>query len=337
MKKNQLLKSVSNVNDAASQVVSPTKGMDGKIKDISVKNGAKNVESIAEKAFKDAITNKTNIDTTNNGQFHTAFNVVDSALTSSVKAGATLNCTTKKIAITLAISLINKYQIGEKREAFSTGDDHVSASTELQTLYAQEKNGDFDRGSNSSVVRLLDENNLDVLYKKIGNASASVDGEFINCDVLDSNILVVNYNGKMIECQLNHSVNSDIINESDINMSTVVVSNHSYNMSATITTVDDNSVLPIASTINVNQKNVNNLVEKNKIRRTNASNNVMNTNMKLLASSDVVKDIKNKGTGLSDDKLQTLKYKLYNKRNKLDNKHKSSKAATDFNRRVRKK
>ena len=81
MKKNQLLKSVSNVNDAASQVVSPTKGMDGKIKDISVKNGAKNVESIAEKAFKDAITNKTNIDTTNNGQFHTAFNVVDSALT----------------------------------------------------------------------------------------------------------------------------------------------------------------------------------------------------------------------------------------------------------------
>lgn len=336
MKKNQLLKSVSNVNDAASQVVSPTKGMDGKIKDISVKNGAKNVESIAEKAFKDAITNKTNIDTTNNGQFHTAFNVVDSALTSSAKFGATLNHTTKKIAITLAISIINKYQIGEKREAFSTGDDHVSASTELQTLYAQEKNGDFDRGSNSSVVRLLDENNLDVLYKKIGNASASVDGEFINCDVLDSNILVVNYNGKMIECQLNHSVNSDIINESDINMSTVVVSNHSYNMSATITTVDDNSVLPIASTINVNQKNVNNLVEKNKIRRTNASNNVMNTDMKLLASSDVVKDIKNKGTGLSDDKLQTLKYKLYNKRNKLDNKHKSSKAATDFNRRVRK-
>lgn len=336
MKKDQLLKSVSNVNDAASQVVSPTKGLNGKIKDISVKNGAKDVESIAEKAFKAAVTNKTNIDTTNNGQFHTAFNVVDSAFTSSVKAGATLNCTTKKIAITLAISLINKYQIGEKREAFSTGDDHVSASTELQTLYAQEKNGDFDRGSNSSVVRLLDENNLDVLYKKIGNASASVDGEFINCDVLDSNILVVNYNGKMIECQLNHSVNSDIINESDINMSTVVVSNHSYNMSSTITTVDDNSVLPIASTINVNQKNVNNLVEKNKIRRTNASNNVMNTNMKLLASSDVVKDIKNKGTGLSDDKLQTLKYKLYNKRNKLDNKHKSSKAATDFNRRVRK-
>lgn len=43
MKKNQLLKNVSNVNDAASQVVSPTKGLDGKIKDISVKNGAKNV------------------------------------------------------------------------------------------------------------------------------------------------------------------------------------------------------------------------------------------------------------------------------------------------------
>ena len=490
MKKNQLLKSVSNVNDAASQVVSPTKGMDGKIKDISVKNGTKNVESIAEKAFKDAITNKTNIDTTNNGQFHTAFNAVDSTLTSSVKVGAALNHTTKKIAITLAISLINKYQTSEKREAFSTGDGHVSASTELQTLYAQEKNGNFDRGSNSSVVRSLDENNLDVSYKKIGNASASVDGEFINCDVLDSNILVVNYNDKMIECQLKHSISSDTITESDINMSTVVVSNQSHNMSIT-STVDNNAsptVLNIASDIyaknvlaasnaakkpgeisestniepindisnlgnldiggksnvevesyssnriesdintstvvvpkqdynmsitstadnnasptvpdivsdiyaknvlaasnaakksgeisesknikpindisnlgnldigdksnakiesyssdglvsmtnNVSPGNINNIVEKNKIKRTNISDNIMNSNMKLLASDVVAKNMGNKSTELSDDKLKALKYKLINKRKKLDKKHKSSKVANDFNRRVRK-
>lgn len=403
MKKNQLLKNVSNVNDAASQVVSPTKGLDGKIKDISVKNGAKNVESIAEKAFKDAITNKTNIDTTNNGQFHTAFNVVDSALTSSVKSGAAINRTTKKIAITLAISLINKYQSGKKDESSNVGDGHVSTSTELQTLYYQKKNevtnlsqnGDFDRVSNSAGTRSLTKNNIDVSYKKIGSASASVDGEFISCDVLDSNILVVNYNGKMIECQLKHSVNSDTIIESDINMSTVVVSNHSYNMP--ITSIADNNALPIAPNIyarkvlpvssvakksveinknlnivpinnisnfvdldvdgkssigeviethssgglvsvtnNVSPGNVNNLIEKNKIKRTNTSNDVMNTNMKLLASNNVMNDIENKSADLSSDKLQAFKNKLINKRKKLDNKHKSSKAANDFSRRVRK-
>lgn len=382
MKKNQLLKNVSNVNDAASQVVSPIKGLDGKIKDISVKNGAKNVESIAEKAFKDAITNKTNIDTTNNGQFHTAFNVVDSALTSSVKSGAAINRTTKKIAITLAISLINKYQSGKKDESSSTGDGHVSASTELQTLYSQ-NSGNFDKVSNPSnvsSVSSLASNNFNVSYKKVGSASASVDGEFINCDVLDSNILVVNYNDKIIECRLNHRVNSDVINESDINMSTVIVSNHNYNMPilfdddtfSPITPIYGRNVLPVSNvnaqknaeiikgtnitptnsisevietpasgglvqiTNNDSPVNINNLIEKNKIKKTNSSNNIMNTNMKLLASSNVMKDIGNKGTDLSNDKLQALKYKLINKRKKLDNKHKSSKVANNFNRRVRK-
>ena len=393
MKKNQLLKNVSNVNDVASQVVSPTKGLDGKIKDISVKNGAKNVESIAEKAFKDAITNKTNIDTTNNGQFHTAFNVVDTALTSSVKSGAAINRTTKKIAITLAISLINKYQSGKKDESSNVGDGHVNTSSELQTLYSQ-NSGNFDKVSNPSNVSSLASNNINVSYKKVGSASASVDGEFINCDVLDSNILVVNYNDKIIECRLNHRVNSDVINESDINMSTVIVSNHNYNMPilfdddifSPVTPIYGRNVLPVSSvnaqkngeiikstnitpinnisnfvdldvdgkssigeviethssgglvsvTNNVSQGNVNNLIEKNKIKRTNTSNDVMNTNMKLLASKDAVKNIGNKSSGLSDDKLQTLKYKLNNKRKKLDNKHKSSKGVNDFNRRVRK-
>ena len=346
MKKNQLLKNVSNVNDAASQVVSPTKGFDGKIKDISVKNGTKNVESIAEKAFKDAITNKTNIDTTNNGQFHTAFNAVDSALISSSNVGAALNRTTKKIAITLAVSLIDKYQSEEKGKSFNVRDGHVSTSTELQSLYSQKKNNDFDK--NSLSVSSLVDNNINVSYKKVGGASASGDGEFINCDVLDSNILVVNYNGRTIECQLNHNVNSDVINESDINMSTVIVFNYGNNMSTTflgddnvfspITSVYARNVLPVSS-INANSVspgNINNLIEKNKIKKTNTSNNIMNTNMKLLASNDVVKDIGNKSTGLSDDKLQTLKYKLNNKRKKLDDKHKSSKVTNDFNRRIRK-
>lgn len=379
MKKNQLLKNVSNVNDAASQVVSPTKGLDGKIKDISVKNGAKNVESIAEKAFKDAITNKTNIDTTNNGQFHTAFNVVDSALTSSVKSGAAINRTTKKIAITLAISLINKYQSGKKDESSNVVDGHVNTSSELQTLYSQ-NSGNFDKVSNPSNVSSLASNNINVSYKKVGNASASVDGEFINCDVLDSNILVVNYNDKIIECRLNHRVNSDVINKSDINMSTVVVSNHSYNMPilfdddtfSPITPIYGRNVLPVSSvnaqkngeiikstnitpnnsisevietpasgglvqiTNNDSPGNINNLIEKNKIKKTNSSNNIMNTNMKLLASNNVMNDIENKSADLSSDKLQAFKNKLINKRKKLDNKHKSSKAANDFSRRVRK-
>ena len=379
MKKNQLLKNVSNVNDVASQVVSPTKGLDGKIKDISVKNGAKNVESIAEKAFKDAITNKTNIDTTNNGQFHTAFNVVDSALTSSVKSGAAINRTTKKIAITLAISLINKYQSGKKDESSNVGDGHVSTSTELQTLYSQ-NSGNFDKVSNPSNVSSLASNNINVSYKKVGSASASVDGEFINCDVLDSNILVVNYNDKIIECRLNHRVNSDVINESDINMSTVIVSNHNYNMPilfdddifSPITPIYGRNVLPVSSvnaqkngeiikstnitpnnsisevietpasgglvqiTNNDSPGNINNLIEKNKIKKTNSSNNIMNTNMKLLASNNVMNDIENKSADLSSDKLQAFKNKLINKRKKLDNKHKSSKAANDFSRRVRK-
>lgn len=379
MKKNQLLKNVSNVNDAASQVVSPTKGLDGKIKDISVKNGAKNVESIAEKAFKDAITNKTNIDTTNNGQFHTAFNVVDSALTSSVKSGAAINRTTKKIAITLAISLINKYQSGKKDESSNVVDGHVNTSSELQTLYSQ-NSGNFDKVSNPSNVSSLASNNINVSYKKVGSASASVDGEFINCDVLDSNILVVNYNDKIIECRLNHRVNSDVINESDINMSTVVVSNHSYNMPilfdddtfSPITPIYGRNVLPVSSvnaqkngeiikstnitpnnsisevietpasgglvqiTNNDSPGNINNLIEKNKIKKTNSSNNIMNTNMKLLASNNVMNDIENKSADLSSDKLQAFKNKLINKRKKLDNKHKSSKAANDFSRRVRK-
>lgn len=379
MKKNQLLKNVSNVNDAASQVVSPTKGLDGKIKDISVKNGAKNVESIAEKAFKDAITNKTNIDTTNNGQFHTAFNVVDSALTSSVKSGAAINRTTKKIAITLAISLINKYQSGKKDESSNFGDGHVSTSTELQTLYSQ-NSGNFDKVSSPSNVSSLASNNINVSYKKVGSASASVDGEFINCDVLDSNILVVNYNDKIIECRLNHRVNSDVINESDINMSTVIVSNYNYNMPilfdddifSPITPIYGRNVLPVSSvnaqkngeiikstnitpnnsisevietpvsgglvqiTNNDSPGNINNLIEKNKIKKTNSSNNIMNTNMKLLASNNVMNDIENKSADLSSDKLQAFKNKLINKRKKLDNKHKSSKAANDFSRRVRK-
>lgn len=379
MKKNQLLKNVSNVNDVASQVVSPTKGLDGKIKDISVKNGAKNVESIAEKAFKDAITNKTNIDTTNNGQFHTAFNVVDSALTSSVKSGAAINRTTKKIAITLAISLINKYQSGKKDESSNVGDGHVNTSSELQTLYSQ-NSGNFDKVSNPSNVSSLASNNINVSYKKVGSASASVDGEFINCDVLDSNILVVNYNDKIIECRLNHRVNSDVINESDINMSTVIVSNHNYNMPilfdddifSPITPIYGRNVLPVSSvnaqkngeiikstnitpnnsisevietpasgglvqiTNNDSPGNINNLIEKNKIKKTNSSNNIMNTNMKLLASNNVMNDIENKSADLSSDKLQAFKNKLINKRKKLDNKHKSSKAANDFSRRVRK-
>lgn len=379
MKKNQLLKNVSNVNDAASQVVSPTKGLDGKIKDISVKNGAKNVESIAEKAFKDAITNKTNIDTTNNGQFHTAFNVVDSALTSSVKSGAAINRTTKKIAITLAISLINKYQSGKKDESSNVGDGHVNTSSELQTLYSQ-NSGNFDKVSNPSNVSSLASNNINVSYKKVGSASASVDGEFINCDVLDSNILVVNYNDKIIECRLNHRVNSDVINESDINMSTVIVSNHNYNMPilfdddifSPITPIYGRNVLPVSSvnaqkngeiikstnitpknsisevietpasgglvqiTNNDSPGNINNLIEKNKIKKTNSSNNIMNTNMKLLASNNVMNDIENKSADLSSDKLQAFKNKLINKRRKLDNKHKSSKATNDFSRRVRK-
>lgn len=379
MKKNQLLKNVSNVNDAASQVVSPIKGLDGKIKDISVKNGAKNVESIAEKAFKDAITNKTNIDTTNNGQFHTAFNVVDSALTSSVKSGAAINRTTKKIAITLAISLINKYQSGKKDESSNVGDGHVNTSTELQTLYSQ-NSGNFDKVSNPSNVSSLASNNINVSYKKVGSASASVDGEFINCDVLDSNILVVNYNDKIIVCRLNHRVNSDVINESDINMSTVIVSNHNYNMPilfdddifSPITPIYGRNVLPVSSvnaqkngeiikstnitpnnsisevietpasgglvqiTNNDSPGNINNLIEKNKIKKTNSSNNIMNTNMKLLASNNVINDIENKSADLSSDKLQAFKNKLINKRKKLDNKHKSSKAANDFSRRVRK-
>lgn len=379
MKKNQLLKNVSNVNDVASQVVSPTKGLDGKIKDISVKNGAKNVESIAEKAFKDAITNKTNIDTSNNGQFHTAFNVVDSALTSSVKSGAAINRTTKKIAITLAISLINKYQSGKKDESSNVGDGHVNTSSELQTLYSQ-NSGNFDKVSNPSNVSSLASNNINVSYKKVGSASASVDGEFINCDVLDSNILVVNYNDKIIECRLNHRVNSDVINESDINMSTVIVSNHNYNMPilfdddifSPITPIYGRNVLPVSSvnaqkngeiikstnitpnnsisevietpasgglvqiTNNDSPGNINNLIEKNKIKKTNSSNNIMNTNMKLLASNNVMNDIENKSADLSSDKLQAFKNKLINKRKKLDNKHKSSKAANDFSRRVRK-
>lgn len=379
MKKNQLLKNVSNVNDVASQVVSPTKGLDGKIKDISVKNGAKNVESIAEKAFKDAITNKTNIDTTNNGQFHTAFNVVDTALTSSVKSGAAINRTTKKIAITLAISLINKYQSGKKDESSNVGDGHVNTSSELQTLYSQ-NSGNFDKVSNPSNVSSLASNNINVSYKKVGSASASVDGEFINCDVLDSNILVVNYNDKIIECRLNHRVNSDVINESDINMSTVIVSNHNYNMPilfdddifSPITPIYGRNVLPVSSvnaqkngeiikstnitpnnsisevietpasgglvqiTNNDSPGNINNLIEKNKIKKTNSSNNIMNTNMKLLASNNVMNDIENKSADLSSDKLQAFKNKLINKRKKLDNKHKSSKATNDFSRRVRK-
>lgn len=82
--------------------------------------------------------------------------------------------------------------------------------------------------------------------------------------------------------------------------------------------------------------NINNLIEKNKIKKTNSSNNIMNTNMKLLASNNVMNDIENKSADLSSDKLQAFKNKLINKRKKLDNKHKSSKAANDFSRRVRK-
>ena len=359
MKKNQLLKNVSNVNDAASQVVSPIKGLDGKIKDISVKNGAKNVESIAEKAFKDAITNKTNIDTTNNGQFHTAFNVVDSALTSSAKFGATLNHKTVKIAIELADFLVDLI-----KEKSQSGENDVSSSTELQI-----KNDDFDEKSNSSGASSLSDNDINISHKVLGSTSASVDGEFIECDVVDSNILVVNYNGQVIECQINHNVNSDVINKSDINMSTVVASNRSYMSSAIINdnnvtsivpvNINDNnvtSIVPangllvsnevietnssdgfvsssgglISATNSVSSGNVNNLIKKNKIKRTNTSNDVMNTDMKLLTSSDVVKNIEN----ISDD-LPDVK-PLKNKQKKKDNKHKRSKAANDFSRRVRK-
>ena len=331
MKKNQLLKNVSNVNDAASQVVSPIKGLDGKIKDISVKNSPKNIESITEKAFKDAITNKTNIDTTNNGQFHTAFNVVDSVLTSSAKFSETLNHKTVKISIELADFLIDLI-----KEKSQLGENDVS-STELQI-----KKDDFDDKSNSSGASSLSDNDINVSHKVVGSTSASVDGEFIECDVVDSNILVVNYNGKIIECQLNHSVNSGVINKSDINMSTVISSNRCY-MSPTI--INDNNVtsivpangLPVLNEVietnssgglisvtnSVSSGNVNNLIKKNKIKRTNTSNDVKNTDMKLLSSSDVAKNISD---GLPNVKPLKKKQK--------DNKH--SKAANDFSRMVRK-
>lgn len=331
MKKNQLLKNVSNVNDAASQVVSPIKGLDGKIKDISVKNSPKNIESITEKAFKDAITNKTNIDTTNNGQFHTAFNVVDSVLTSSAKFSETLNHKTVKISIELADFLIDLI-----KEKSQLGGNDVS-STELQI-----KKDDFDDKSNSSGASSLSDNDINVSHKVVGSTSASVDGEFIECDVVDSNILVVNYNGKIIECQLNHSVNSGVINKSDINMSTVISSNRCY-MSPTI--INDNNVtsivpangLPVLNEVietnssgglisvtnSVSSGNVNNLIKKNKIKRTNTSNDVKNTDMKLLSSSDVAKNISD---GLPNVKPLKKKQK--------DNKH--SKAANDFSRMVRK-
>ena len=331
MKKNQLLKNVSNVNDAASQVVSPIKGLDGKIKDISVKNSPKNIESITEKAFKDAITNKTNIDTTNNGQFHTAFNVVDSVLTSSAKFSETLNHKTVKISIELADFLIDLI-----KEKSQLGGNDVS-STELQI-----KKDDFDDKSNSSGASSLSDNDINVSHKVVGSTSASVDGEFIECDVVDSNILVLNYNGKIIECQLNHSVNSGVINKSDINMSTVISSNRCY-MSPTI--INDNNVtsivpangLPVLNEVietnssgglisvtnSVSSGNVNNLIKKNKIKRTNTSNDVKNTDMKLLSSSDVAKNISD---GLPNVKPLKKKQK--------DNKH--SKAANDFSRMVRK-
>ena len=331
MKKNQLLKNVSNVNDAASQVVSPIKGLDGKIKDISVKNSPKNIESITEKAFKDAITNKTNIDTTNNGQFHTAFNVVDSVLTSSAKFSETLNHKNVKISIELADFLIDLI-----KEKSQLGGNDVS-STELQI-----KKDDFDDKSNSSGASSLSDNDINVSHKVVGSTSASVDGEFIECDVVDSNILVVNYNGKIIECQLNHSVNLGVINKSDINMSTVISSNRCY-MSPTI--INDNNVtsivpangLPVLNEVietnssgglisvtnSVSSGNVNNLIKKNKIKRTNTSNDVKNTDMKLLSSSDVAKNISD---GLPNVKPLKKKQK--------DNKH--SKAANDFSRMVRK-
>ena len=252
MKKNQLLKDVSNVNDAASQVVSQTAGLKGNIKNISVKNGEKNVESIAEKAFKAAIIDKTNVDTTENGQFHTAFNVVDSSLSKAYKAGATVHRTTKKIALSVVVKLIDKHlnvDSDGKDETFSDkrGYDNYS-STELQPIYQH------------------------------------YNGKFIDCDVIDTDTLLINWSEKIVECKLEHVVDSDIVNAEDINMSTIVVSDYNNDLNDFSNVEVNQEVLKQAPDVKIVSKS-------NKVNINNGTNVSNSTNVSIINQSDNANNI----------------------------------------------
>lgn len=80
MNKNNLLKNVSNVNDSSSQVISARAGLEGKVKDISLKNVTKNSESVVKKSVEAAITKKFDLDTSENGEMHTAMNLSEDAV-----------------------------------------------------------------------------------------------------------------------------------------------------------------------------------------------------------------------------------------------------------------
>lgn len=79
MNKNNLLKNVSNVNDSSSQVISARAGLEGKVKDISFKNVTKNSESVVKKSVEAAVTKKFDLDTSENGEMHTAMNLSEDA------------------------------------------------------------------------------------------------------------------------------------------------------------------------------------------------------------------------------------------------------------------
>ena len=98
------------------------------------------------------------------------------------------------------------------------------------------------------------------------------------------------------------------------------------------TNVSHNNVSIVNQSCNVN--NINSIIEKNKIKKTNSSAGTMKT--RSIVSKDVVQITQNsEKKGITNEKLKAIRQKLNSKKEKLNDKPKSSTAANDLSRMVR--